>query len=157
MHIGFELMTQRTWTILPGASFTIFILWDSEKIPLSIGKDVFHVAGTILPDKILTGTGRFHHSSEGLINRFEPLQSKPCRLVSCPKDPPAALHLEVSVPKAELVDTIYQTTFIKMWIRKNSRVDSAILYFDPNSVQNIRKNRFLVDLTHTLKRSISSH
>lgn len=157
MHIGFELMAQRTWTILPGASFTNVILWDSEKIPCSVGKDVFHDAGMVLPDKILTGTGRINHSSEGTINRFEPLQSKPCRLVPTPKDPPSTLHLEISVPKAGLVNTVYQTTFIKMWKKKDGRVDSAMLYFDPHSVQYVRQNLILIDLSHAIKRNILSN
>ncbi|WP_144460642.1 hypothetical protein [Siminovitchia fortis] len=151
MQIGVELMTQRAWTILPGASFTITILWDQVKMPSSIGKDIFYEAGMILPDKILTGTGRIHHISEVTINRFEPLQSKHCRLVSCPKDSPSTLHLDITVPKSGMVDTIYQTTFIKMWKRKDSATQNTVLYFDPQSVQHIRNNQFQIDLSHWLK------
>ncbi|HBZ08768.1 MAG TPA: hypothetical protein DEO65_02645 [Bacillus bacterium] len=152
MLIGFELITQRAWTILPGASFSIAIVWNQAKIPSSIGKDIFYKAGMILPNKILTGTGRIHHISDETINAFEPLQSEHCHLVSCPKDPPSTLRLDITVPKSSMVDTIYQTSFIKMWKRKDSVTRDTVLYFDPHSVQNIQKNQFQIDLFYLLKK-----
>lgn len=152
MKIGFELITQRAWTILPGASFLIWILWDNVKIVSSIGKDIFYEAGMILPEKILTGTGRINYMSEETLNRFELLQSKPCRLISCPKHPAATLHLEIIVPTATSVDTIYQTTFIKMWQRKENNTRNTVLYFDPHSVHTINQKRFLIDLSPMLKK-----
>ncbi|MFD1706535.1 hypothetical protein ACFSCZ_07175 [Siminovitchia sediminis] len=150
MQIGFELMTQRAWTILPGASFTIAIIWDQVKIPSSIGKDIFYEGGIILPDKILTGTGRIHHISENTINRFEPLQSTHCRLIPFPKDPPSTFILDITVPKPEMANTIYQTSFIKMWQRKDHVIQDTNLYFDPFSVQHIQSNIFQIDLSYIL-------
>ncbi|WP_213020609.1 hypothetical protein [Siminovitchia terrae] len=150
MKIGFELMTQRAWTILPDSSFSIAILWNKVKIPSSSGKDIFHEAGMVLPNKILTGTGRIHHISVDTINHFSPLQSQKCRLVSCPKDPPSTLHLNITVPNSSIVNTIYQTSFIKMWKRKDSEIQDTVLYFDPLSVQNIQKSQFEIDLSHSL-------
>jgi len=154
VQIGFELMTQRAWTILPGAYFSIAVLWNHVKIPSSIGKDVFHDAGMILPNKILTGTGRINYSSEDTTNRFEPLQALPCRLVQCPNDPPVDFRVDIAIPKASLVNTVYQSAFLKMWKRKESKTTHTVLYFDPQSVQNIQMNRFEIDLSHILTHGI---
>lgn len=152
MYIGFELVTERTWTILPNSSFSIAIVWDNKKIPSSIGKDIYYTDGMVLPNKTLTGTGRIHHLSESTINHFESLQAPSCQLIKAPDTPPHNLQVEISVPSANLLHTIYQTTLLRFWTMKetSSKKRAINIFPEGNLVQSIQSKQHLMGVSHII-------
>ncbi|PWW32269.1 hypothetical protein DFO73_101532 [Cytobacillus oceanisediminis] len=145
--IGFELISTRAWTVLPGHTFSMCILWNKKKISSSIGRDIYHESGMILPEKRIAATGRIHHLSENTINRFEPLQTASCKLISRPESPLADLKIELLVPNKGIMEPIERTTALYLWQKENNLTKRTVLYLDPQSIQRTPPNQFYMDLS----------
>lgn len=145
--IGFELISKRAWSVLPGYTFSMSILWNKKKISSSIGRDIYHESGMILPEKRIAATGRIHHLSENTINRFEPLQTASCKLVSRPESPLADLKIELLVPKKGMMEPIERTSVLYLWQKENNLTKKTVLYLDPQSIQRTPSNQFYMDLS----------
>lgn len=145
--IGFELISKRAWTVLPGHTFSMSILWNKKKIPSSIGRDIYHESGLILPEKRIAATGRIHHLSENTINPFEPLQTASCKLVSRPESPLVDLKIELLVPKKGIMEPIERTTVLYLWRMENNLTKRTVLNLDPQSIQRTPSNQFYMDLS----------
>ncbi|KON88053.1 hypothetical protein AF332_15355 [Sporosarcina globispora] len=145
--IGFELISKRTWTVLPGHTFSMSILWNKKKISSSIGRDIYHESGMILPEKRIAATGRIHHLSENTINRFEPLQTASCKLVRRPESPLDDLKIELSLSKEGIMEPIERTTVLYLWQKENNLTKKTVLYLDPQSIERTPSNHFYMDLS----------
>lgn len=148
--IGFELIAKRAWTILPGHTFSMSILWNKKKIPSSIGRDIYHESGLILPDKRIAATGRIHHLSDHTINHYEPLQTAPCKLICRPDFPLDDLKIELLAPMKGIMEPIHQTAVLFLWIEKNNLLRKTELHLDPQSFERIPPNQYLIDLSFLL-------
>ena len=148
--IGFELIAKRAWTVLPGHTFSMSILWNKKKIPSSIGRDIYHEPGLILPDKRIAATGRIHHLSENTINHYEPLQTAPCKLICRPDFPLDDLKIELLAPKKGIMEPIHQTTVLLWWSKENNFINKTELYLDPQSIENNSPDQYFMDLSFIL-------
>ncbi|USK47982.1 hypothetical protein LIT38_15505 [Bacillus sp. CMF12] len=145
--IGFELIAKRAWTILPGLTFSMSILWNKKKIPSSIGRDIYHEPGLILPDKRIAATGRIHHLSENTINHYEPLQTAPCKLICRPDFPLDDLKIELLAPKKGIMEPIHQTTALFLWSEENNLLRKTELHLDPQLTEWNPPDQYFMDLS----------
>ncbi|MBX9975138.1 hypothetical protein [Cytobacillus firmus] len=148
--IGFELIAKRAWTVLPGHTFSMSILWNKKKIPSSIGRDIYHEPGLILPDKRIAATGRIHHLSESTINHYEPLQSEPCKLICRPDFPLDDLKIELLAPKKGIMQPIHQTAVLFWWRKENNIIKNTELHLDPQSIESNPPGQYFMDLSFLL-------
>ncbi|UOE53562.1 hypothetical protein [Cytobacillus oceanisediminis] len=148
--IGFELIAKRAWTVLPGHTFSMSILWNKKKIPSSIGRDIYHEPGLILPDKRIAATGRIHHLSENTINHYEPLQTAPCNLICRPEFPLEDLKIELLAPKKGIMEPIHQTAVLLLWSKENNLIRKTELHLDPQSIESNPPYQYFMDLSFLL-------
>jgi hypothetical protein len=148
--IGLELIAKRAWTILPGNTFSMSILWNKKKIPSSIGRDIYHESGLILPDKRIAATGRIHHLSDHTINHFEPLQTAPCKLICRPDFPLDDLKIELHAPMKGIMEPIHQTAVLFLWRGETNHIRKTELHLDPNSFEKKRPDQYFIDLSFLL-------
>ncbi|GAB7387780.1 hypothetical protein BSNK01_16170 [Bacillaceae bacterium] len=143
--IGLELITERGLSMTPGDTFSLAIHWNKQKIPASIGHDVYHLRGLILPGKRLAATGRFHHSSEDAGSFFF-RETAPCLPVVPPGTIPKHLGAEIVFPerllRADRLDRIACLQFIK---KEGDCVQRLPFYFEPFSLRVIEPNKVFVD------------
>ncbi len=121
-----------------------------KKIPSSIGKDIYHESGIILPDKRIASTGRIHYMSENTINRFETLQSAPCKLVKSPLTSPTDLRIELSFPNEEVIKLVDRMSLLYFWKQETDTTTKTRthLYLEPQSINSIHSHRFLMNISH---------
>ncbi|WP_436371697.1 hypothetical protein [Cytobacillus sp. BC1816] len=148
--IGFELIAKRAWTILPGHTFSMSILWNKKKIPSSIGRDIYHEPGLILPDKRIAATGRIHHLSENTINHYEPLQTAPCYLICRPEIPLDDLKIELLAPNKGIMEPIHQTAVLCLWSEEKQLLSNTELHLDPQSIEWNPPVQYSIDLSFLL-------
>ncbi|RBP96174.1 hypothetical protein DFO70_102501 [Cytobacillus firmus] len=148
--IGFELIAKRAWTILPGHTFSMSILWNKKKMPSSIGRDIYHEPGLILPDKRIAATGRIHHLSENTINHYEPLQTAPCNLICRPEIPLDDLKIELLAPNKGIMEPIHQTAVLFLWSEENQLLSKTELHLDPQSIEWNPPVQYSIDLSFLL-------
>ncbi|MCS0674524.1 hypothetical protein [Cytobacillus firmus] len=148
--IGFELIANRAWTVLPGHTFSMSILWNKKKIPSSIGRDIYHEPGLILPDKRIAATGRIHHLSENTINHYEPLQTAPCKLICRPDFLLDDLKIELLVQKNGIMEPFHQTAVLFLWSEENNLLSKTELHLDPQSIERNPPDQYFIDLSFLL-------
>ncbi|MDM5225040.1 hypothetical protein QUF73_02340 [Cytobacillus sp. NJ13] len=148
--IGFELIAKRAWTVLPGHAFSMSIQWNKKKIPSSIGRDIYHEPGLILPDKRIAATGRIHHLSDSTINHYEPLQTAPCKLICRPVFPLDDLKIELLAPKKGIMEPIHQTAVLFLWSEENNLLSKTELHLDPQSIERNPRDQYFIDLSFLL-------
>ena len=151
--IGFELIAKRAWTILPGHTFSMSILWNKKKIPSSIGRDIYHEPGLILPDKRIAATGRIHHLSDHTINHYEPIQTAPCKLIRRPDFPLDDLKIELLAPKKKgIMEPFHQTAVLFLWREENHLLSKTELHLDSQSIEWNPPDQYFIDLSFLLSK-----
>ncbi|MCM3530198.1 hypothetical protein AADC60_15965 [Cytobacillus pseudoceanisediminis] len=148
--IGFELIAKRAWTVLPGHTFSMSVLWNKKKIPSSIGRDIYHQTGLILPDKRIAATGRIHHLSEHTINHYEPLQTAPCKLICRPDFLLDDLKIELLAQKKGIMEPFHQTAVLFLWSEENNLLSKTELHLDPQSIERNPPDQYFIDLSFLL-------
>ncbi|KAB7705603.1 hypothetical protein F9802_13795 [Bacillus aerolatus] len=148
--IGFELVSNRALSVLPNYTFSMSILWNKEKLPSSIGKDIYHESGLILPNKRIAATGRMHYLSENTINRFDPFQTAPCLLIKCPSTHPVNLQVEIVLPREGFIEPIDRTTILYFLKKEKGTIKRIPLYFDSSFIQKTQPKQLYVDVSFIL-------
>ncbi|URM34809.1 hypothetical protein LLY41_10695 [Cytobacillus firmus] len=123
---------------------------EQKKIPSSIGRDIYHESGLILPDKRITATGRIHYLSDHTRNHYEPLQTAPCKLISRPDFPLDDLKIELLAPMKGIMEPIHQTAVLFLWGEENNLLRKTELHLDPQSIKKIPPDQYLIDLSFLL-------
>lgn len=155
-YIGFEWVVQQTLSVLPGSSFSMSIIWEHRKIPSSIGKDTYLDDTLLLPNTIISATGRIHHDNRQLQHQWENFHSKVCHPVICPSKPPTTLQLEIIVPPTFQVAGVDRVTFVH-FVKKNRETIKVPLYPDPQAIRKIGSSQLQIDLTPIILKHLLSH
>lgn len=149
IRIGFELVTCQTVSVLPNYVFTMSILWGEQKIPSSIGKDVYHAEGLILPNKRLAATGRIHHLTVHELRSFGLAQTAPCHPIPIPSSVSKPIKVELLLPPGNKLEPIDRKVFALLVKHESDSMKSIPIYLDPQSVHMIEPTQIHLDISLT--------
>ena len=126
------------------------ILWGNHKIPSSIGKDVYHSEGLILPDKRLAATGRIHHLTINELRSFSTVQTAPSHPCTIPASRPDQLKVDVHLPTGTKTGPMDRNLYI-VFIKQDADTSQKIpLYLDPQAVISVQPCHIQLDVSHIL-------
>ncbi|WP_221563038.1 hypothetical protein [Alkalihalobacillus sp. TS-13] len=145
-HIGFEVLAMMALPILPGHTYSICILWDEQRLSSSIGKDVYHQGGLILPGRRITATGRIHHQSADTTG-FAQMESAGSHLGSCPSSQPETIQVQLTLPKGVSLFPIDRSIGLHFIIEESQNRKVIPLFLDYQSVQEVETGCLHFDLS----------